>query len=80
MPNRHNVSVLDQVFLALQPKQSLLLQRLHASVLYEFVVMTDFRAYEVIGKIGMNDASGILRVCAARDRPCTAFFFADGKK
>ena len=80
MPNRHNVPILNHVLLALKSKQSFLLQRLHASMRYKIVVMADFRADEMIGKIGMNDARGVLCVRSARDGPCAAFFFADGKK
>ena len=80
MPNRHNVAILNHVLLTLESKQSFLLQRLHASMLYEIVVMADFSADEMVGKIGMNDACGILRVRSAGDRPCAALFFADRKK
>ena len=77
VPDRHDVAVFDRIFLAFQSKQAFFLERLHGSVFHEIVVMADFRANEMIGKIGVNHAGGILCIGAARNRPCAALFFAD---
>ena len=73
---RHILRVIRET-LAFEPKQSFFFQRLHRSILYEIVIMADFRANKVIRKIGMNDACGVLRIGAARDCPCPAFFFSN---
>ena len=80
MADLHDVSIVDDVFLAFKPKQSLFLKGLMAAVLHEIIVMAHFRTDEMFLQVGVNHARGTLGVRALRNRPRTALFFANSEK
>ncbi len=71
---------LTDIFFSFQPQKAFFLEGLHGAVFHEIVVMAHFRSNEMIRKIGVNHAGGILCIGSARDCPGAAFFFADGKE
>ena len=60
VPDGHNVAVFDGIFFSFQSEKAFFLEGLHRTVFHEVVVVAHFRPDEVIGKVGVNHAGGIL--------------------
>ena len=80
MADLHDVPVLDEVLFSFQPQAVPFPSAPAGSLFHEIIVVTDFRANEVIFQIRVNHSGCALRVGSTRDCPGPAFFFADSEK
>jgi hypothetical protein len=78
-PDVHNVSVLDDVFLAFQPQLAFGLRLVHPAQADEIVVVHHLRPDEAALQVGVDLARGFLRGRAAARFPGSYFILAGRK-
>src|SRR5437868_4761353 len=80
MAEVYDVSILNDVFLALEPKLRVFTACGQRTALQQRLTRDDLRANEAALNVAVNLAGGQLRVRAARDRPGAIFVFTHREK
>src|ERR1700687_3979379 len=80
VPDYQNVAVLDDVFFALEPQQTLLAHTRITAVIDQRLPVHHFGADELLLEIAVDGASRFYRGAVHRNRPGAHFRFTSGQK